>query len=141
MGNGGCHPLATCVEQTGLVRCFCPPGLGGLGVGPAGCLPGLAPALPGPVAPGTGGPQVILIWLPLSRDQYYQKAMDISSFVLLCSPGEQGLFVPKGPRVLTPLGTRVQTFLDSDKKVRALMCVCSCQGVFLWLLKNSKSNV
>lgn len=41
INNGGCHPLATCVENSALtsayVICRCPPGTVGDGIGPNGC--------------------------------------------------------------------------------------------------------
>lgn len=41
INNGGCHPLATCVENSALtsayVICRCPPGTAGDGIGPNGC--------------------------------------------------------------------------------------------------------
>lgn len=44
INNGGCHPLATCIENTGytnvLVECRCPEGFQGNGMGPQGCQPG-----------------------------------------------------------------------------------------------------
>ena len=50
INNGGCSMLAACVEMANIVRCFCPPGYTGTGVGPMGCTPGGGGAV-GPVAP------------------------------------------------------------------------------------------
>lgn len=44
INNGGCHPLATCIDNPGfnnlLVECRCPTGYRGSGIGPQGCQPG-----------------------------------------------------------------------------------------------------
>ena len=51
---------ATCVESSGIVRCFCPPGYGGTGVGPVGCRAG-GPPSHGPIAPTPPpGPGIII---------------------------------------------------------------------------------
>ena len=64
ISNGGCSMVASCVEMAGIVRCFCPPGYSGTGVGPVGCMPGgPSPGQGGPVAPTpppSGGGGVII---------------------------------------------------------------------------------
>ena len=53
--------MAACVEAAAIVRCFCPPGYSGPGVGPAGCVPGSGSGpSQGPVAPGSGGGGVVV---------------------------------------------------------------------------------
>ena len=55
---------------SGIVRCFCPPGYSGLGVGPVGCLPGSGSGQ-GPVAPTppSGGERLSETTLQVLTDQ------------------------------------------------------------------------
>ena len=90
ISNGGCSLLAACVETANIVRCFCPPGYVGPGVGPLGCTPGSGPAH-GPVAPTVPSG---VVTSPCASQPCQHAATCIptaSSFLCHCASGYQGL--------------------------------------------------
>ncbi|CAG0918336.1 unnamed protein product [Notodromas monacha] len=63
VNNGGCHHLASCHENSAIsasyVRCICPYGFTGVGIGPLGCSP--TPPAGQPVNPSPGGGSTAIV--------------------------------------------------------------------------------
>ena len=89
ISNGGCHLLAVCTQTAGIVRCFCPPGYSGPGVGALGCRPGQAG---GPVAPAlpSGGGVVTSPCLSGPCQHGSTCIPTASAFLCHCARGYQG---------------------------------------------------